>query len=488
MMSRPSAVSLDRDATSLRDEGNSQSSSRGRMPVVRAAADIAAAANRFARTRWGWRWRDRGALVAWQNRQIRAFLCQRLPQAPFYRALVGNTLPDPFGLTDLPIVDKHTHLTQFEALNTRGVRFDEAMKSALAAERGRDFTPTLAGDVTVGLSSGTSGRRALFLVSRRERLLWAASVLARMLDHDGLTRIAQPWRAPLRIAFFLRANSNLYTTLHHRRIDFSFYDLLVPFDCHLGALASSDPHVIVAPATVLRRLAEAQAAGAIRLRPQQVISVAETLEADDFHIIDRAFGAPGRPSVRQIYQATEGFLGYTCEAGTLHLNEECVHFEPEWLDGSRTRFQPIVTDFTRETQLIVRYRLDDVLLVREDGCSCGRASVALASIEGRRDEVLLLPARVDGLLRPIFPDFVRLAMALAGEHVRDYRIRQTDGALVVRLQSAQAGAEMAATQAVRAELHALFDQQAVRPPAIVFEPWRDEPAGDKRRRIARSVS
>jgi phenylacetate-coenzyme A ligase PaaK-like adenylate-forming protein len=503
---------------------------------------LTTAAASFARTRWGWRWRSRAALLDWQDRQLRAFLRHRLTRAPFYAEIAGRMIAangagrDGVGVTlaDLPIIDKQTLRKHFDALNTRDIRYDEAMAVAIAAERSRDFKPEI-DEVTVGLSSGTSGQRVPFLVSRRERMLWAGGILARMLSQASLARIASPWQRPLEIAFFLRANSNLYTTLGSRRVKFSFYDLLQPLDTHLDALmsreatrktaesrpsseaaaarparlmkespmaassasrVSSGPHVLVAPATVLRRLADFQMEGRLRLQPRQVISVAETLEEEDAAAIARAFGC----RVQQIYQATEGFLGYTCPSGTIHLNEECVHIEPEWLDAARTRFYPIVTDFTRETQLIVRYRLDDVLRVRETACPCGRPSLALAGIDGRRDAVLMLPVRGEitesrgaGATRAIFPDVLRRALMLAsGDRIRDYRIVQTAGGLVVRL-SLAAGpgclhAESEAEAAVRAELAALFAQQGVAAPQIAFAPWQPEAAGDKCCRIRRVTS
>jgi putative adenylate-forming enzyme len=326
-----------------------------------------------------------------------------------------------------------------------------------------------------------------------------------MLSPESLARIASPWRPPLDIAFFLRANSNLYTTLDSRRVNFSFHDLLQPLDTHLDALMSRrrvsthrrhergaderGPHVLVAPATVLRGLADMRMEGRLNIHPRQVISVAETLEEEDAAAIARAFGC----RVQQIYQATEGFLGYTCPAGTIHLNEECVHIEPEWLDTTRTRFHPIVTDFTRETQLIVRYRLDDVLRVRQTACPCGRPSLALAGIDGRRDAVLTLTARGAGDIRTIFPDVFRRAMMLAsGDRIRDYRIMQTDSGLVVRLALAAGRddlhSEAGAEAAVRAELDALFTQQGAVAPPIVFAPWQPEAAGDKCCRIRRIAS
>jgi phenylacetate-coenzyme A ligase PaaK-like adenylate-forming protein len=74
----------------------------------------------------------------------------------------------------------------------------------------------------------------------------------------------------------------------------------------------------------------------LRIAPSHVISVAEVLEDSDREAVRAAFGVP----THQLYQATEGFLGYTCEHGTLHLNESFVHIEPDWLDAPTPASSP----------------------------------------------------------------------------------------------------------------------------------------------------
>ncbi|MEX5612996.1 adenylate synthase, partial [Pseudomonas protegens] len=143
-----------------------------------------------------------------------------------------------------------------------------------------------------------------------------------------------------------------------------FHDLTLGLAASLQRLNQQNPDVLVAPATVLRGLAQAALAGQLTIRPRHILSVAEVLESTDAELVQQAFGR--KP--QQIYQASEGFLGYTCEAGTLHLNESHLHIEPQWLDAERTRFQPIITDFSRRTQLIVRYRLNDILRVASAPC------------------------------------------------------------------------------------------------------------------------
>ena len=89
---------------------------------------------------------------------------------------------------------------------------------ALRAERERDFQPTL-GRLTIGLSSGTSGHRGLFVAAPHEQAAWAGTILARTIH---------TLRRRLRVAFFLRSNSNLYERVGGRLVQFRYFDLMLP--------------------------------------------------------------------------------------------------------------------------------------------------------------------------------------------------------------------------------------------------------------------
>lgn len=440
--------------------------------------DTARTVAAFAQARWGGRFASRDALTRWQQARIRTFLADHASRASFYSTYSGAAL------ADLPIVDKATVVANFAAFNTKSISLDQARATALAAERSRDFSPTIDG-VTVGLSSGTSGSRGVFLVSPEERQRWAGQVLGRLLSPDLFRQVAQPWREPVRIAFFLRANSNLYETVRSRRIRFAFHDLLDPFDEQIRQLNASRPHVLVAPPTVLRQLALAALAGKsesgsgtdsdrLRIDPEQVVSVAEVLEPDDRTIIAKAF----RVAVQEVYQATEGFLGASCREGRVHLNEELIHVEPEWIDQDRLRFHPIITDFTRTTQLTIRYRMDDVLRIGKGSCPCGRATLTLDAIEGRADDVLFLTPVAGGSPCQVFPDTVRRSMTLTGI-TNEYRIEQHGDRWRVQLDGP---ADDGAAQAIREELDVLADGLGLQRPHLQFDPWTAAPSG-KRRRI-----
>lgn len=407
------------------------------------------------------RFADRAALQDYQARQLRKFT-RKLCRRSAYFAPYGQ-LP----LDRWPTMDKASMLANFNAMNTAGLTLENVMAQAQAAERSRDFTPTVGG-ITVGLSSGTSAQRGAFAVSDREKARWAGILLAKVLP-DGLL-------AGERAALFLRANSNLYTAVRNRWLSLRFFDLFQPFETHAAALQAYRPTILVAPAQVLRELATAALAGRLCIRPKRVISVAEVLEPQDRALIERAFGP-----VHQIYQATEGFLASTCEHGVLHLNEEFVHIEPEWLDSEQRRFVPVITDFSRMTQPIVRYRLGDVLAARATPCACGRATRAIDHIEGRCDDMLHLPG-ASGEAMPVFADVLSRALAQSLPADADYRLLQT-GASSLAL---HARLPEPVLQAVRAHLDTALAQLGVATAALSWTLSRDVPAFDptqKRRRI-----
>lgn len=407
---------------------------------------------------------SRDELEHYQAKSVSRHLEWVSRHSPYYREFSSQPL------AKWPMVDKHACLDGFDAMNTAGLRLEEARTFAMNAEVHRNFSATLRG-YTIGLSSGTSGTRGIFVASARERALWAGLALNRLLP-NGIFRGE-------RIAFFLRANSTLYTSVQSPWISFKFFDLMSPLAAQLGTLASFRPTIIVAPAQVLRYLAMEHQAG-LPLVPKKVISVAEVLEYADRELIRGSFS-----EIAEVYQATEGFLGYTCAHGRLHLNEEYLHIEPEWLDASRTRMVPLITDFSRTTQPVIRYRLNDVLAVDSTPCSCGNPTRTLAHIEGRCDDQLSLPSRQGGFL-PVFSDALSRALLRALPVSADYRLVQ-QGANGLQLTAALGDAQAA----VRASLNAQLQEMGVAVDELSWSFIDGHPDFDpstKRRRIIRSAT
>ncbi len=411
----------------------------------------------FLQARYGRGFPSRAAIEAHHARAFLRFRQKVMPRSPFYDVYADTPLEA------LPRMDKARLMAEFSRINTCGIDRDAAMAVALRAEASRDFRPMI-GAVSVGLSTGTSGQRGLFLATPAERRLWAATMLGRYWP--------ELWRRQ-RVAFFMRADNALYRGLSNPLVEFAFFDLLADFDGHLPRLAGLDPTVLIAPARVLGLLAEAQLAGALTLAPRRVISVAEVLSPEDAALAARAFGR----RVDQVYQATEGVLAMTCRAGNLHLNEGLLRIDREVIDPQTGAFCPVIHDFTRESLPILNYRLNDVLVPDPAPCPCGCASLRIARIEGREDDMLWWLSATGPRL--VTAEAIRTAIAGLPQPLRDYRVIQQDGVLHLWLEGAAPGA----AGALDAALAALALRLGCRCPPLVFHAGLPPEADAKRRRI-----
>ncbi|SNS53748.1 putative adenylate-forming enzyme [Noviherbaspirillum humi] len=407
---------------------------------------------------------SRASLENYQTKKLAEFQRKLVSRSRYFARF--RDLP----ILEWPIIDKSLMLNEFDSMNTAGIKLQEVVKTALACERSRDFRPKVNG-VNVGLSSGTSGQRGVFAIGDAEAARWAGIILAKTLPGSLFSRE--------RVALFLRANSNVYESVQSRRLTFRFFDLFTSLDNNLSLLEDYRPTILIAPAQVLREIALSVKSGQVRVSPKRVISVAEVLEPLDRILIEGVFG-----KVHQVYQATEGFLASTCRHGTLHLNEEYVHVEPQWLDAERRRFMPIITDFTRFVQPFVRYRLNDVLIAGRP-CTCGSATRTLEAIEGRCDDMLVMPGNSRSEVT-VFADMLSRVFARSLPMEADYRlIQRCETSLHLHANIADT-----ALEDLRKELEAALALLDVKVGALRWHLHRQVPApeaGSKRRRILRCV-
>ena len=400
----------------------------------------------FIRARYLRHFRTRKALRSYQKQRVLRQLAYFKEHSPYFKGLSVHSFED---FRKLPLMNKEFMMEHFNVLNCVGIDRDEALSLAIDGEKQREFSGKLRG-ISVGLSSGTSGARGLFLVSDRERALWAGTVLAKFLPKCRLFGH--------RIAFFLRADNNLYETIDSKLIRFRYFDLLRDMEENLSELSDYSPTLLVAPPSVLLGIARAMERGELRINPEKVISVAEVLRAEDAAYLKAQFGLS---VIHQAYQCTEGFLGYVCECGNFHLNEELVLIEREYLDAHR--FVPIVTDFT---QPIVRYRLNDILVEKRGHCPCGNPATLIRYIEGREDDVFYF-AGIRQKEVAVFPDFISRCVIYA-EEVQNYKVVQ-DGSAHVTVFLERESSDTSAQ--IRREFARLAEKMEFHCPEIAFSPY-----------------
>ena len=408
-------------------------------------------------------------LAAYQRRKIRQHLNFVWNHSPFYQQTVPHK--HRLSLRHYPIMDKTQMMNHLSKLNTKQLDRDALMEFALHAEQRRKFNLLYNKKYAVGLSSGTSGHRGLFIASQKESAEWAGRMLHKVLP-------SPIWR-PVKIALFLRANSPLYEESQKQKLSFHFFDLFHPFQDNVDRLIKLSPDVLVAPGSVLHLITQELDKRGASLQLQKVIAAAEVLPPDTEKDLTRFFHQP----IHQIYQATEGFLGTTCPHGTLHLNEDMIHIEKEYLKNRSDTYTPIITDFRRTTQPIIRYRLNDLLVEQTKPCPCGSPLAAVKKIIGRQDDLIHLPT-ANGTSITIFPDLLCRLIICNSENVRDYKIIFSDVGFEIQLSPSTPENNRRVANAVTDYLRSL----GAPPPPIRFTLFKPRQPGEKRRRVINTSS
>lgn len=402
----------------------------------------------FVNFRYFLKFKSRNKLEKYQNTKIKKHIKFLVENSKYYSQFSKHTM----NLYDFPIINKKIMMENFDSINTVNIRKKAALKIAIESEKSRDFTKKCGG-LTVGLSSGTSGHRGLFVVSKKEQNLWVSNVLAKLLPKNKTLGH--------RVAFFLRADSNLYENVNNFFIKFRYFDIYKNLDTYINELNCFKPTLLVAPPSVLLELSNFVFKNKLKISPERVISIAEVLESKDAEKIKKAFK---KDIIHQVYQCTEGFLGYTCEYGSMHFNEDIVQLEKEYI--GENRFIPIITDFFRTSQPIVRYRLNDVIVEDNTSCKCGSKCLKIKAIEGREDDVFIFKSKIGNNDIKVFSDFIRRCF-LFSSNVSQYKAMQVTFNLVrVFIESEDFNL---AKEEISKEFKKLSDELNFKMPQLEFE-------------------
>lgn len=336
---------------------------------------------------------DRATINRWQASRIERLRRHAIDNVAFYRR-IGDV---PF--SQFPIIGKADVMGEFADFNMLG------LSAAEAWHRLKDNNPLPGYDI--GCSTGTTGNRGLFVISDRERFIWLGTIIAKA--------IPDLWRRH-RAVIILPSASHLYSAANESKLlKLHFAELARGLSGIVEGIERFQPTVVVGPPRILRWLAEKK----VKIKPRRMFSAGEVLDGVDREVIERTFAL----TLGQIYMATEGLFGVTCRYGRLHLAEDAVHFELEPVaDGL---VSPIVTDFTRRTQVMARYRMNDLLRLSATRCECGSPFQVVDEVVGRHDDCFDLPRRHGSGRSTITPDVLRNTIIDADRRVDDFRLLQT---------------------------------------------------------------
>jgi phenylacetate-CoA ligase len=361
---------------------------------------------------------DRAQLLAWQAGRVAELQAFARARSPFYRDR------DPS-----QTLDKATLMANYDDVLTDRRLSLAGLDAHIDALRGDEL---LDGEYRVMATGGTTGRRAVFPYSRAE---WRMAMAAFFRWTAITGRTPAPRR---RVAVVLAPAPRHMTWRYARTADFGLLDVLrldaarTPEDL-VAALNAFRPQEISGYPSALALLAHAQLEGRLRIAPRFVATSSEVRTPEMEAAMVDAWGV--QPF--DMYGITEGGITATdCpEHAGLHVLEDQVRVEVLDDDGGPVPEgevgRLVVTPLHGRTLPLLRYEVGDLVRATTAPCPCGRPYLRLLEIQGRQDDVLVLPAARGGTVA-VHPILVRSPMA-AVPGLDRYQLVSAEGTLRVRV-------------------------------------------------------
>jgi phenylacetate-CoA ligase len=376
-----------------------------------------------------------------QDRQLATLRAFATARSTFYRRFHSGL--DAAPLAELPVLTKATLMDNFDDIVTDPVLRLADVQAYLDRLRGEDL---FAGRYWVSATSGSSGRRSIIPDDLDEWTTIIASY-ARANEWAGI-RAGLTRRVSMAVVSSTTAwhqSSRVAATVRSPFIHSVRFDAASPLPEIVARLNALQPTVLVAYASMIRRLADEQLAGRLAISPRAVNSSSEVLTAEARAMATRAWGV----APFNVYAATEagGIAAECSHHHGLHLFEDLVI--PEVVDEQYLPVPPgeagtrlLVTVLFSRTIPIIRYELTDRVRLAARSCPCGLPFRLLESIDGRTDDVLTLPAASGGSvnIHPVAFHHVLDLLDAAG-----WQVRQGDDELTVLVAGPGPGFDAAAT-------------------------------------------
>lgn len=324
----------------------------------------------------------------WRTERLRELVAHAIARSPFWREQLGG-LREPFGVQDLPVLDKTTMMDRFDELVTdQRLRRDDLLEHLDSVSHDALYL----GSYRAMTTSGSSGSKGLFVY---DRFGWTALV-AQYFRYSAWAGVA-PRIPRLRIASVGGASPTHMTARLGSTLSLGIHRVLalpatLPVAELVRQLNDFQPQWINIYPSVAALLVGEQQAGRLRLKLEGMSTSSELQTPELAARLESAFGV--KPM--NFYATTEGLWGCECEerAG-VHLFEDMTIVEnvdadgrpvPDGEPGTALR----VTNLFNRVQPLIRLEVSDVVVIDPAPCPCGRTLRRLRAIEGRLDDVLEL--------------------------------------------------------------------------------------------------
>jgi phenylacetate-coenzyme A ligase PaaK-like adenylate-forming protein len=399
------------------------------------------------------RW-PRERLERLQHERLQELARHAAEHSPFWRERLPR---GSVRLADLPVLTKEELTGNFDELVTDPrLRLAELLDHLARIEGDALHL----GEYRVMTSSGSSGRKAVFVYDREAWAQCCAMYLRRsawigIRPRMPRVRLAMVWGAsPTHMS--RRGAASLNVGLH-RVMPLS---VTQPLPELVERLNRFQPAHLSGYPSIVARLADEQVAGRLQLRLETLTTNSEPLTPALRERFELAFGV--RPY--NFYATTEGLYGHDCPDGSLHLfDDNCivenVDEDARPVPPGETGARLLVTNLFNRTQPLIRFEVSDLVAIEPEPCRCGRSLMRLRSLEGRAEDVLELGGVA---VHPL-----QFGLVTADPDVREFQVLQEGEGLRLRV-ALRNGAD-AAPARLRARVEARLEELGVVRPSVEVE-------------------
>lgn len=408
-------------------------------------------------------------LLEHQQRELATLRAFAAEHSPFYRQLFRGLKSAP--LAELPVLTKATMMDHFDEISTDPTLHLADLRAYLERLDGNE---PFAGQYWVSATSGSSGRKSVIPHDAHEWAMIIASY-GRANEWSGIH--ASPLH-PVRMAVVSSTtawhqSSRVAATVKSPFIHSERMDAAAPLADIVARLNQLQPDILIGYASMIRILADDQLAGRLRIAPSAVNSASEVLTTETRAMANRAWGI--QPF--NVYAATEtGGIAAECTQHRMHLFEDLVI--PEVVDDQYRPVPPgqsgdrlLVTVLVSRTLPLIRYEMTDRVTFATEACPDGLPFRLLESIEGRTDDIIVLPAAAGGSIRVhpvVFHQVLDLLDAPA------WQVRQHGGDITVLVAAPGPAVDIPATERA---VSAALSSAGAQPRALSLRIVDNIPAG-----------
>ena len=332
----------------------------------------------------------REQLAEYQRERLRGLIRHAVERSPYYRTALGPGAARA-ELSDLPTLPKRVLMEQFDRVVT-----DRRLHLAdLEAFLGRaDAGDLYLGEYRIFSTSGTTGIPGLILYSQAEFAHWVA-VFVRSFARLGMTPETRIVGVGAPSALHL--SQQVIAAMQAGRGGAPRISVATPLDEMVAALEAYRPEGSGGYPSVIALLAEEQLQGRLSIAPRVVLTTSEVLTEDAAARIEAAWTKPVEgyftTEVGVVAAGSLDHVGqHVCEEAIVEVVDEDNRPVPAGTLGSKV----LLTNLVNRTQPLIRYELSDAVVVDDGPDPSGRPYDRIMRIDGRSDDVLVLPAARGG--------------------------------------------------------------------------------------------